>query len=100
MSKSGNIPPKAQKVLGIGTQAKKPTGIAGAVKKITGAVSKGKAPTPPKPAGFKPAQVKSTARLKPSTPIIGARGNTGVNGPAIEKQRMKDRVNKAGLGGL
>jgi hypothetical protein len=97
MSKSGNIPPKAGKVLGIGTQAKKPAGIGAAVKKITTAVSKGKASTTP-PA-FKPAEIKSTQRLKPSSPIIGARG-TGVTGNQIETGRMKDRVKKAGLGGL
>ncbi|HYE61613.1 MAG TPA: hypothetical protein VD997_06430 [Phycisphaerales bacterium] len=94
MSKSGTPNSK-----GLGG-AKKPTGIAGAVKKITTAVSKGKAPTPPKAPAFKQAEVKSTARLKPASPIIGTRGNTSVNGPAIEKDRMKDRVKKAGLGGL
>ena len=103
MSKSGKVPPKAAKVLGLGNVAPKAAkvlgmGMAGGAKKVTTAVSKGKAPTPPK-AGFKAAPITSKKELKPSSPIIGARG-TGVTGNVIEKGRMTDRVKKAGLGGL
>jgi hypothetical protein len=113
LSKSGNIPPKAQKVLGIskgqkvlgigtGPQAKKPTGLAAAAKKITGALKPGAAKpgAAPKASGFTPATTKSTNRLTPASPVIGTRGKQGVHGGTIEKQRMNDRLKKAGLGGI
>jgi len=71
VSKSGKVPPKAAKVLGIGQTAKKPTGVAGVAKKITAAVSKAKAPTPPKAPAFKAATPATSGKMKPGAPVLG-----------------------------
>ena len=97
MSKNSKVPPKAAKVLGLGGAKKTTgTGISGAAKKVTTSVSKGKAVTP----NFETAQPKSTARMKPTTPIIGANRGKGANFATINADRMKSRVKKLGMGGL
>jgi len=65
---------------------------------MTSAVSKGNAPTPPtKPTAFKAATVKSSERMKPTTPIIGANRGQGANFATINKDRMNNTIKKLGM---
>jgi hypothetical protein len=93
MSKNPKVPSKTTKALGLGG-AKTPTGLSGAAKNITSSVSKGKAP---KPQGFTPTQPKSTERMKPTTPIIGANRGQGANFATVNKDRMNNTIKKLGM---
>jgi hypothetical protein len=92
VSKNPKVPTNVSKGLG---GAKPTSGLAGAAKKIASTISKGKAPTPPKPTFG--AQVTSTNRMKPTTPIIGANRGKGADFASINAQRMKDTIKKTGI---
>ena len=91
---TGNAPLKAQKVLGIGDTGQKPANIAKSGGALTNAVSKGKVPTTP---GFKPADPKTTGKMKPGAPIIGANRGPGANSASINADRMKNTIKKLGM---
>jgi hypothetical protein len=83
---------KSSKAVGLGG-AKAPTGLAKGAKAITKAVSKGKAP----PTGFQGATPKTTGKMKPSTPVIGATRGQGANFATINKDRMKGTIKQLGM---
>jgi hypothetical protein len=95
MSKSGKVPPKAAKVLGLGNTPPKAAkvlgmGVNSAAKKVTTTKA-----TAPKPTAFKAATPTTSGKMKPGAPVLGnARGATpqGVNA-----QRMKSTIKKLGF---
>lgn len=94
MSKSGKPSSKTQ-ALGLGG-AKLPSGLAKGAKTLASKISKGKAPAPT-PTGFQGASVKSTQRMKPTTPIIGGNRDQNTNFATINKDRMKGTIKKLGM---
>ncbi len=96
MSKNSGIPPKSSKSVGLSPKAAKTLGIASGAKAISDGVSKGKAPGP-KPTAFKTADPKTTGKMKPSTPVIGANRGQGANFATINKDRMKGTIKELGM---
>jgi hypothetical protein len=94
MSKNSKVPPKAAKVLGIGG-AKSGPGMVKGAKAITSAKPVPKAA--PKPAAFTAAAPKTTGKMKPGAPIIGANRGQGANFATVNKDRMKGTFKQLGF---
>ena len=99
--------PTQSKTSGI---AKNALGINAAAKKL-GINATKPAPTPtqskttnvaknalgPKPTAFKTADPKTTGKMKPTTPIIGANRGKGANFATVNADRMKSTIKKLGM---